>query len=354
MTRLEVARHLPAEEIARRYRTCPHAREKTHWQVLWLLTRPDEPLSPAQAARVVGLTPVWVRRLLRRWNAEGPGALRDHRRANGGRDKLSEEQQAALSEALQGEPPDGGRWSGPKVAAYVADRWGVTACPQTGWRWLRRLGFSLLVPRPHNPGAATDEQQRRWREDLEQRWAQLRDSHPDRVVELWAQDEARLGLKPIARRVWALQGRRPSSDSRSRYEWLYAYGFARPATGQSLTLLLPRVNTELMGQALEEFGRWADPEGKKLLVLLVDNAGWHVAKALRVPANVLLHRLPPCTPELQPVEPRWPLLRETLANRPLADLAELRRRVEARGRWLAENPKVVQGAVGFHWAVNLG
>src|SRR3954451_25364395 len=118
MPRLEVLRHLPAEEIARRYRTCPHAREKTHWQVLWLLTRPEEPLSPAQAARVVGLTPVWVRRLLHRWNAEGPGALRDHRRANGGRAKLSEEQQAALYEALQGEPPDSGLWSGPKVAAY--------------------------------------------------------------------------------------------------------------------------------------------------------------------------------------------------------------------------------------------
>ena len=162
MPRLEVVRHLPDEEIAQRYRNCPNAREKTHWQVLWLLTRLDQPLSPAQAARAVGLTPVWVRRLLRRWNAHGPDGLLDRRRSNGGRDKLSEEQQAALYEAFQGEAPDGGLWSGPKVAAYVADRWGVNVWPQTGWRWLRRLGFSLLLPRPRNPGAATDEQQRRW------------------------------------------------------------------------------------------------------------------------------------------------------------------------------------------------
>ena len=162
MPRLEIVRHLPDPEIDRRYRGCPDGREKTHWQVLWLTTRPGGPLSPAEAARAVGLTPAWVRRLLRRWNAEGPDGLADRRRANGGQDKLCEEQQAALYEALQGEPPDGGLWSGPKVAAFVADRWGVTVCPQTGWRWLRRLGFSLLVPRPRNPKAATSEQRRRW------------------------------------------------------------------------------------------------------------------------------------------------------------------------------------------------
>ncbi len=58
-----------------------------------------------------------------------------------------------------------------------------------------------------------------------------------------------------------------------------------------------------MAAALADFARWADPEGRKLLVVLVDNAGWHLAKRLEVPANVFLHRLPPKNPELQPVEP---------------------------------------------------
>jgi predicted dehydrogenase len=50
----------------------------------------------------------------------------------------------------------------PKVAAYVGDRFGVSACPQTGWRWLRRLGFRLVVPRPRHPKAASAEAQARW------------------------------------------------------------------------------------------------------------------------------------------------------------------------------------------------
>ena len=59
--------------------------------------------------------------------------------------------------------------------------------------------------------------------------AELRRQHPARSVELWAEDEARLGLKPIARRVWAVRGRRPTASGRTQYQWLYVYGFVRGA-----------------------------------------------------------------------------------------------------------------------------
>jgi transposase len=158
--RLPIAPHLNPDEITSRYRACRDGREKAHWQVLWLLTRTGEPPTPAEVASRVGLTPAWVRTLLKRWNAEGPGGLADRRAAkNGGKPKLSDEQQAALFEALQGGPADGGLWTGPKVAAYVRDHWDVTVRPETGWRWLNRLGLSLQVPRPRNPKAATAEQQ---------------------------------------------------------------------------------------------------------------------------------------------------------------------------------------------------
>jgi hypothetical protein len=150
-----------------------------------------------------------------------------------------------------------------------------------------------------------------------------------------------------------LRGRRPKSCGRQRFQSLYVYGFARPADGRNLCLLSPKVNTELMGEALAEFARWADPAGDKTLVLLVDNAGWHVAKALAIPANVRLYPLPSCTPELQPAEHLWPLVREALANRDFDHLVALGAKLRRRCDWLASHPQVVQGAVGFHWAVNL-
>ena len=183
--------------------------------------------------------------------------------------------------------------------------------------------------------------------------AGLRRDHPEKAVELWAEDEARLGLKPIARRVWAVKGRRPTAHGRTKYQWLYVYGFVHPASGRNLELILPAANTDWMEAALAEFARWADPGGVKLLVVLVDNAGWHVAKRLARPPNVVLHPLPPCTPELQPAEPLWPLLREAVANEGYDELAAMEPVLVDRCRWLIENPEVVRGAVGFGWAVAL-
>ena len=150
-----------------------------------------------------------------------------------------------------------------------------------------------------------------------------------------------------------MRGRRPLSSGRTKYQWLYVYGFVHPASGRNLELILPAANADWMGLALAEFARWADPEGCKLLVVLVDNAGWHVAKRLAVPANVVLRRLPPCTPELQPVEPLWPLVREAVANEGFDDLEGLQRPLIARCCWLMGHPEVVRGVVGFGWAIAL-
>jgi DDE superfamily endonuclease len=180
----------------------------------------------------------------------------------------------------------------------------------------------------------------------------LRRADPKRPVELWCEDEARLGLKPVARRVWALTGTRPTSCGRQRFESLYVYGFARPATGRNLCLFRPKANAECMGEALAAFATWADPTGEKTLVVLVDNAGGHTAKRLVVPANVRLHPLPPCTPELQPAERLWPLVREAVANRTFDHLVGLAAKLRRRCDYLADHPEIVRGAVGFHWAID--
>ena len=161
MKRLPVVAHLSADEVGRRYRSCSDAREKTRWHLVWLLLR-DETLSCERAGPLVGLSDAHARTLLKRWNVRGPDGLADRRRANKSPGKLTADRQAEVYDALRKEPPDGGLWSGPKLARYVRDRWGVEVCPETGWRWLRKLGFRLVVPRPRHPRAATPDQQKEW------------------------------------------------------------------------------------------------------------------------------------------------------------------------------------------------
>jgi len=183
---------------------------------------------------------------------------------------------------------------------------------------------------------------------LQQRVAAL-SSNPATSVEVWCQDEARLGLKPIVRKVWALRGQRPRAPGHTRYEWLYVYGFVRPVTGQTYWLLLPTVNTAAMNVALAEFARAIGAGVDKRIVLVVDNAGWHRSKDLVIPTGIELVYLPPATPELQPAERLWPLMREAVANQTFATLDTLQDVVGQRCLQLAAQRERVQQVTYYHW-----
>jgi len=163
MPRLPFVRHRTANQIRSKYRSCRHPVEKVRWHALGLLARADRGLTPAEVADLTGLSAVTVRDVLHRWNEHGPEGVADRRKGNGAEPKLSTRRRAALYAALQKRPPDGGLWTGPKVARYVRDRWHVAVCPETGWRWLVALGFSLQVPRPSHPRAADRPVRRRWK-----------------------------------------------------------------------------------------------------------------------------------------------------------------------------------------------
>ena len=163
MARIPFVRHRTANQLRAKYRACRHPVEKVRWHAVWLLARTDERRTPAEVAAVVGLSDVTVRAVLHRWNARGPDGLADGRKGNGSEPKLTTRRRDALYAALQQRPPDGGVWTGPKVARYVNGRWGVKVAPQTGWRWLVGLGFTLQVPRPSHPRSADRPAGRAWK-----------------------------------------------------------------------------------------------------------------------------------------------------------------------------------------------
>ena len=104
-----------------------------------------------------------------------------------------------------------------------------------------------------------------------------------------------------------------------------------------------------MNLALKEFSQFIDQENKKKIILLIDNAGWHRSKELEIPENIQIFPLPPYTPELQPVECSWPLLREPIANKYFDNLGKLEDVITKRCAWLNKNPETLKGVVGFSW-----
>jgi hypothetical protein len=154
-TRFTVAAHLSADELARRYRAARDPVERSRWQRIWLLVSGR---SLGEVAAVTGDSTRWGREGVRSDNAEGVSALADQRHANtGAAPLLNAAGQAALEAALQKSPPDGGRWSGRQVAAWIATwrhRPPGSIAPARGWDDLRRLGYTPQVPRPRHAKAA--------------------------------------------------------------------------------------------------------------------------------------------------------------------------------------------------------
>jgi transposase len=143
-------------------------------------------------------------------------------------------------------------------------------------------------------------------------------------VEVWFQDEMRVGQKGTLTRVWAARGSRPRVPRALGFQSTYLFGAVCPGRGAAAGLVLPVANADAMALHLAEISTQVAPGGHAVVVL--DGAGYHAAAALagRVPANLSLLPLPPYSPELNPMELAWQDLRRCdLANRVFADLTEV-------------------------------
>lgn len=177
----------------------------------------------------------------------------------------------------------------------------------------------------------------------------VRTAHPDATVTVWAEDEHRLGLIPIRRRVWAPRGTRPIAPSDRRYQWLYVYGVVRPTTGASWWCLLPSMRTEAMSVALAAFAHDEGIDATHRAVIVWDGAGGHRSDDLVVPAGIDLVSLPPYSPELQPAERLWPLINAAVANRGFATLDDLETVLVTRCQTLRADRSTLRDLTCYHW-----
>ena len=148
--------------MERLYRKANDPVLRTHLLMVWRMSIGD-PIR--EVARMVGYSEKWTGEIARRYESEGVEGLGDRRHANPGarqRALLDEEGQAELREAvLEGSPPGGGMWSGPKVARWIEERTGLGKVhAQRGWEYLRKVRMSPQVPRPSDAqGADSDERE---------------------------------------------------------------------------------------------------------------------------------------------------------------------------------------------------
>ena len=272
-------------------------------------------MSRTEAAKVGGMDRQTLRDWAHRFNEEGPEGLK-HRSGAGRPRLLTQEQMSELSAIVETGPDpevDGVvRWRRVDLKRVIEERFGVIYSERTISDLLAALSFSHISGRPRHP-----KQDERIIEAFKNVWPAPGLPKTKRV-EIWFQDEARLGQKNGRARIWAKTGTRPRLPADQRYTNAYLFAAICPMAAKGAALMLPFANTRAMQMHLDEIS--CNVAAKAHAVVLMDRAGWHSTDKLKVPKNLTIILLPSRSPELNPVENIWQYLRQNwLSNRVFED-----------------------------------
>jgi transposase len=107
-------------------------------------------------------------------------------------------------------------------------------------------------------------------------------------------------------RALTAKGVKPICLFQQVFKSTYLFGSFSPINGKSFLLELPFCNNDTFQIYLNEFSK-QNPNEFKIIVL--DNGAFHKSKALKIPNNIALIFLPPYSPELNPAERIWEIIK---------------------------------------------
>lgn len=208
--------------------------------------------------------------------------------------------------------------------AEDAQRWlkqehEVEVALSTVYRYLGKCEARLKVPRPSHAKKDTAAAEA-FKSELAAKLLDL-DIEKSRPVRIWVADEMRYGLQPVTRRVWSLRGTRVVVPVHPRYEWAYCYGALEVDGGGAEFFYSPTVSLECSALFLSQIGS-SDPDATH--VVIWDGAGFHQSDGHPdIPVNVRLLKLPAYSPELNPIEKLWDIVKDAICNRLFPTVTDL-------------------------------
>jgi transposase len=213
-----------------------------------------------------------------------------------------------------------------KLQDWLLEKHGIKRTYWAAYYWLKEFGAKLLVPRPVHR-KKDPEKTAAFPAQLTQILEQYREILASgRPIRIWIQDEARIGLHTLNRRAWGLPGHRIVIPSQRKYQWNYVYGALEIGTGRIETLIMSGVSLDF-SKAFLNYLRETEPEAEHIVIW--DGAGFHQKQGKHeLPEHVHVIQLPPYSPELNPIEKLWDIIKDGLCNRIFETLEELKLAVE--------------------------
>jgi transposase len=152
--RIHLRTDISSDELERRYRAAKEPHERSWWQILWLLSRGQLAKDIAEST---GYSRYWIGQVAKRYNGEGADGMHNRHYTDSHRAEplLSAEELAA---AVRGPAPEGDKWLGRTVAAWMSQQLGRRVSVQVGWVYLVKLEGKRRKPRPRHVQADPEQQ----------------------------------------------------------------------------------------------------------------------------------------------------------------------------------------------------
>ena len=265
----------------------------------------------SEAALLVGLDPQNLARAVQHYNADGIAGLKD-RTSPERPSKLTREQSAELKRMILAGPEDRDNgcpeYKVRHIVDLVKDKWGIGISPETARTGLHAMNLVPLVCRPRHH-EADPVAQAAFKAKFPEVLAKIKRDHPEaKHIEVWVQDESRVGQKGKVGRRWAEKGSNPTTLVHGGFKSVWLFGAFCAERDVGAALVVESVSTAAMNAHLAIIAQTVLPHNHAAVV--VDGAGFHAqSNELVVPANMTLVTLPAHSPELNPAEGVWKFLK---------------------------------------------
>ena len=281
----------------------------------------------SQAAELFGVSGRTLSNWVRRFNEQGIDGLLD--RPGSGRPRKIPQDRSSELRGLVAHPESVGEthWTARKFHGYLSQALQVEVGYSTVVRWLHEQDFRLKVPRSWPQGQ--DESLRQAFVEQVQQWLQ------DEQVELWYLDETGIEADPRPRRRWVHKGERARVPHRGKHIRVSVIGMVCPRTGEFFSLEVPYTDTAVLKLFLEQAQSQTNRTRPRNL-LICDNASWHKSRCLTWGSFQPVF-LPPYSPDLNPIERLWLLLKaEWFSDFIAKDREALTQRLDQALNWVID------------------
>ena len=157
-------------------------------------------------------------------------------------------------------------------------------------------------------------------------------------VNLYCQDESRVGLITKQKRVITTKGVKPIGKYKHSYKYFWIWGSFSPITGDAHYMISDKVSKNAFIAYLNDL---AYHKPRELKLVIIDNAAFHSTKNIKIPDNIILIPIPAYCPELNPAEKMWQWFKDRIAMKMFKSIETLEDKITQLIKEL-ESQKIIQ------------